>query len=173
MDTPEGIGWYRPNPRGILPLDDRFTVSRSLRSTLKKGIFEVRADTAFERVLRGCAQREETWISESFIRAYTVLHEAGYAHSVECWQGERLVGGLYGVALKGAFFGESMFSLERDASKVALVTLVHALRSGGFTLLDTQWWTPHLGQFGAYEVPAHTFSRLLTHALAQNARFTL
>lgn len=173
MDTPEGIGWYKPDPRGVIPLDDRFTVSRSLRSTIRKMVFEVRVDTAFESVLRGCAQREETWISEAFIRAYTALHEAGYAHSVECWRNDTLVGGLYGVALKGAFFGESMFSLERDASKVALVALVERLRAGGFTLLDTQWWTPHLAQFGAYEVSARTFSRLLKHALAQEARWTV
>lgn len=173
MDTPDGIGWYRPDPRGIIPLDDRFTVSRSLRSTLRKGLFEVRVDTAFASVMRGCAQREETWISEAFVQAYTALHEAGYAHSVECWQYDRLVGGLYGVALQGAFFGESMFSLERDASKVALVHLVERLRLGGFTLLDTQWWTPHLAQFGAYEVPAPAFSRLLAHAMKQRARWSV
>lgn len=173
MDTPEGIGWYSPDPRGIIPLDDRFAVSRSLRSTLRKGVFEIRVDTAFAEVLRGCANREETWISEDFIRAYAALHDAGYAHSVECWRDGALVGGLYGVALKGAFFGESMFSRERDASKVALVALVERLRAGGFTLLDTQWWTPHLAQFGAYEVSAPTFSRLLRLAMRQESRWLL
>jgi len=165
------IRWYSPDPRTILPLGD-FVISRSLRQTLRRGLFAVRSDTAFEAVIRACADRPETWISEVIIQSYLVLHRLGYAHSVEAWNGEELAGGLYGVALGGAFFGESMFSRAADASKVALVALVEALRGTGFTLLDTQFTTPHLTRFGAREIPRPEYLDLLRAALTVHARFS-
>jgi leucyl/phenylalanyl-tRNA--protein transferase len=158
------IHWYSPDPRAIFPLD-KFKVSRSLRQTLKKGTFEIRVDTAFEEVMRACASREETWISEEIIRSYVVLHRLGYAHSVEAWREGKLAGGLYGVALGGAFFGESMFSRARDASKVALVYLVERLKEKDFQLLDTQYLTPHLAHFGAIEIARHKYLVLLKKAV--------
>jgi leucyl/phenylalanyl-tRNA---protein transferase len=167
------IGWYAPDPRAVVPLDDRFRVSRSLRRLVRQGTYSVTTDRAFEGVIRACAApapgRESTWISEEIEDAYTALHHLGFAHSVECWQGEDLVGGLYGVALRGAFFGESMFHTARDASKVALVHLVERLRAGGFVLLDTQFLTDHLARFGAYEVPRALYERQLSDALTVDA----
>ena len=162
------IYWYAPDPRTVLPLDG-FHVSKNLAKLVRRGRFEVTSDQAFESVIRACADREETWISEEIIAAYTALHRLGYAHSVECWQGGALAGGLYGVALGGAFFGESMFHRARDASKVALVHLVRQLRRGGFRLLDTQFTTEHLKRFGAIEIPRRVYERRLADALAVEA----
>ncbi len=151
-DSRDGeIHWYSPDPRAIIPLDT-FKISRSLKQTIKKNIFEIRIDHSFEDVIRNCAKRDDTWISEEIVQSYLELHRLGYAHSVESWQNNKLVGGLYGVALVGAFFGESMFSLIKDASKVALVVLVERLKQKGFKLLDTQYITPHLKKFGAVEI---------------------
>lgn len=164
------ILWYSPDPRAILPLD-AFRVMRSLRQRIRKGGFEVRIDTCFEKVMRHCAQREETWISEAIIEAYTALHRKGSAHSVETWIDGHLAGGLYGVAIGGAFFGESMFSLESGGSAIALVTLVDRLRAGGFTLLDVQFMTPHLARFGAIEIPRREYLSRLIPAVERNATF--
>ncbi|MBB4265626.1 leucyl/phenylalanyl-tRNA--protein transferase [Roseospira visakhapatnamensis] len=160
--------WVDPERRGILPLTG-FHVPRSLRKTLRQGRFEVRVDTAFLAVLRGCAApmpgRPDTWINAEIEALFTELHARGTAHSIECWRGDRLVGGLYGLALAGAFFGESMFSTESDASKVALCHLVARLVAGGFTLLDTQFITDHLARFGAREVTRATYLGLLDEAM--------
>jgi leucyl/phenylalanyl-tRNA---protein transferase len=166
--------WIDPDPRGVLPLGG-FHVSRRLRRTLRGGHYEIRVDSAFEAVMRGCAaateQRPKTWINDEILRLYGALFETGFAHSVEAWQEGELVGGLYGVALRGAFFGESMFSRASDASKVALVHLVARLIKGGFRLLDTQFVTDHLRGFGAIEVPRGEYHRLLEAALAVDAHF--
>lgn len=170
-DSRDGsIRWYSPDPRGVLPLG-AFRVSRSLRQTVRKRTYEVRFDTAFEQVIRSCAEREETWISEGIVRSYLALHRLGAAHSVEAWRKDLLAGGLYGVALGGAFFGESMFSRARDASKVALVALVERLRAHGFELLDTQFLTPHLAQFGTEEMPRADYLMLLKEAVAKERSF--
>ena len=144
------IGWFSPDPRGIIPLDT-FHVPARLARIVRSGRFEIRVDTAFESVMRACAERPDdgTWISEDIVQSYLALHRLGLAHSVEAWRRGALVGGLYGVHLGGAFFGESMFHRETDASKVALVALVDRMQRRGFALLDTQWVTPHLEQFGA------------------------
>jgi len=166
------IAWFSPDPRAIIPLDDRFHIPHGLRRVLKKGRFQITIDQDFEAVIRGCATSHgSTWISDEIIRAYCQLHRDGYAHSVETRLEGRLVGGLYGVHLGGAFFGESMFHRVTDASKVALVALVERLRAHGFVLLDTQWQTPHLAQFGTYEVPRSEYLRLLRAALARDCRF--
>jgi leucyl/phenylalanyl-tRNA--protein transferase len=166
--------WIDPEKRGILPLD-HFHVPARLRRTVRSGRFEVRCDTAFRQVIEACAQpgpgRSETWINQEIVRLYGELHKMGRAHSVESWRGERLVGGLYGVALGGAFFGESMFSRESEASKVALVHLVARLKKGGFRLLDTQFVTDHLSQFGAREIHRDGYRELLAAALDVNATF--
>src|SRR5436190_8393437 len=165
--TPGEIRWYSPDPRGVLPLD-AFHVPARLARTLRRASFEIRIDTAFRDVIQGCADRDDedgNWIDREIIESYCALHEKGFAHSVEAWQDGRLAGGLYGVALGGAFFGESMFHRVRDASKAALVGLVERLRSRGFVLLDTQWVTEHLLQFGAIEVPRRQYLRLLDEAL--------
>jgi leucyl/phenylalanyl-tRNA---protein transferase len=164
------IGWYSPDPRAIFPLE-QFKTPRSLKLTIKKGSFEVRVDTEFERVMRGCARRDETWISEEIVRSYVRLFELGYGHSVETWRGDRLVGGLYGVSVGGAFFGESMFSAERDASKVALAFLVHRMKEREFELLDTQYVTPHLVRFGAVEISKGAYMKKLQSALKQECIF--
>lgn len=168
------IHWIDPHHRGVLPLD-RVHVPRRLRRTVRSGRYEIRADTAFREVIAGCAQpaedRHDTWINPTIERLYVELHQMGFAHSIEAWHEGKLVGGLYGVALGAAFFGESMFSLARDASKVALVDLVVRLRLGGYTLLDTQFLTRHLAHFGAVEVPRAAFRRQLATALARQAQF--
>jgi len=157
-----------PDQRGLIPLD-RFHIPARLRRTVRGQPFDIRVDAAFDAVVDGCAQaaagREDTWINAPIRRLYAQLHARGFAHSIECWRGERLVGGLYGVTLGGAFFGESMFSCERDASKVALVHLVARLRLGGWTLLDAQFMTEHLAGFGAVETPQSVYLRLLKAAL--------
>jgi leucyl/phenylalanyl-tRNA--protein transferase len=166
--------WIDPEKRGIMPLD-RFKIPRRLRKTVRQQSFKVKADTAFEDVIRLCAEpvddRKETWINEEIVKLYVDLFEIGRAHSVECWLDDQLVGGLYGVALGGAFFGESMFSRVTDASKVALVHLVARLKQGGYTLLDTQFVTNHLNQFGAVEIHRNGYRQLLSSALDKNATF--
>ena len=164
------IGWFSPDPRAIIPLDG-LRVSRSLRRTLRRKPFELASDRDFGGVIRACAARPETWISEEIVAAYAQLFGLGLAHTVETWQDGVLVGGLYGVALGGAFFGESMFSAVADASKVALVDLVRRLRAGGFTLLDTQFMTDHLRGIGAIEVPRDDYLAMLEDALPIAARW--
>ena len=158
------IRWYAPDPRAILEHENLY-VSRSLRATLRKRIYEVSIDTVFESVMRCCAEREDTWINESFIATYTQLHYTGLAHCVEAWKNGELVGGLYGVALGGAFMGESMFSRATDASKVCLVALVEQLKARGFVLHDVQFWTPHLATLGMTEIPRKQYERRLRSAL--------
>jgi leucyl/phenylalanyl-tRNA--protein transferase len=164
--------WVSPEKRGIIPLD-AFHVPHRLARTVRSGQFTVTADQAFADVMLACAApapgREETWINGEILRLYTALHAGGHAHSIECWQNGALVGGLYGVRLGAAFFGESMFSHERDASKVALVHLVEALRRGGFVLLDTQFITAHLTRFGAIEIPRAHYLVKLADALNREA----
>jgi leucyl/phenylalanyl-tRNA---protein transferase len=163
---PGEIRWYSPDPRGIIPLD-AFHVPARLARVARSGRFEIRVDSDFAAVMRGCTERREpegTWIDDDIFDSYVALQQAGFAHSVEAWQEDRLVGGLYGVALGGAFFGESMFHRVADASKVALVALVERLRARGFVLLDTQWVTGHLAQFGAREMPRRHYLRLLANA---------
>jgi leucyl/phenylalanyl-tRNA--protein transferase len=166
------IGWFSPDPRGVLPLDT-FHASGRLRRVVRQGRFRVEVDRAFEDVMRACAKRpgEGTWISEEIVDSYLELHRLGHAHSVETWQGDELVGGLYGVHLGGVFFGESMFHRVTDASKVALVALVDRLVAGGFSLLDVQWLTPHLATFGAVEIPRALYLRRLRKALVLDVKF--
>jgi len=172
-EDPE-LFWVDPDPRGVLPLEN-FHLPRRLKRTLRSGLYEVRVDTAFEAVMRGCAEptaiRPKTWINEEILRLYGALFDRGLAHSVEAWTGDELMGGLYGVALGGAFFGESMFSRGRDASKVALVHLVARLIAGGFRLLDTQFVTEHLERFGAIAISRAEYHRQLEQALTINAEF--
>lgn len=165
------ICWFSPDPRCIFEFD-RFRVSRSLRQVLRRGTFEVRVDTAFDEIIRACAERTEgTWISDEITAVYTELHRRGHAHSLESWQDDKLAGGLYGVTIGGAFFGESMFHRVTDASKVALVALVDRLKDRGFSLLDVQWSTPHLERFGAVEIPQKEYLSRLEQALALSCRF--
>jgi leucyl/phenylalanyl-tRNA---protein transferase len=171
---PGEIRWYSPDPRGIIPLDT-FHASRRLSRVVRQGRFEVRIDHDFEAVIRACASREDedgSWIDDEILQSYCALHQRGLAHSVETWQDGALAGGLYGVAIGGAFFGESMFHRVTDASKVAMVALVERLRARGFVLLDTQWVTDHLTQFGAIEIPRRRYLRLLDAALRVEANFT-
>jgi len=166
--------WVEPKLRGVLPLN-RFHLPRRLARTVRSGIFEMRIDSDFEGVIAGCAAprggRQETWINEPIRRLYGELFRLGHVHTVEAWREGRLAGGLYGVKLGAAFFGESMFAKERDASKVALVHLVARLKQGGFRLLDAQFMTAHLAQFGAIAVPRDGYVRLLDEALGQEAAF--
>jgi leucyl/phenylalanyl-tRNA--protein transferase len=162
--------WVDPRRRGVLPLD-RLHVSRRLARSFLKGDFEIRVDGDFAGVLAACADRDETWINAEIKRLYRDLHRMGYAHSVEIWQEGALAGGLYGVALGAAFFGESMFSRRRDASKLALVALVARLRAGGFRLLDTQFVTPHLARLGAVEISRAAYHRELEAAVNRPASF--
>jgi leucyl/phenylalanyl-tRNA---protein transferase len=165
------IRWYAPDPRAILE-HDNLSVSRSLRATIRKGIYEIRIDTAFEEVMRHCANRTETWINAEFIKTYTYLHLAGVTHSVEAWQDGRMVGGLYGVALGAAFMGESMFSHATDASKVCLVALVEHLKTRGYLLHDTQFTTPHLQTLGVTEISRATYEKRLKEALRKRCTWT-
>jgi leucyl/phenylalanyl-tRNA--protein transferase len=170
------ISWYSPDPRGVMPLDT-FHVPSRLQRTLRRSPLQVHVDTAFPEVMRACAEAERdsegggTWINDEIIASYCALHALGYAHSIEVRAGDRLVGGLYGVALGGAFFGESMFHTATDASKIALVTLIERLRDRGFTLLDTQWVTPHLEQFGAIEIPRPDYLQRLEASLPLDVKF--
>jgi len=174
-DDPE-LYWIDPEWRGVIPLD-AFHVSRRLRRTVRQGHFETTADTAFGEVVEACAEstrgRPDSWINHEIAAAYAELARLGHAHSVECWLERKLVGGLYGVSLGGAFFGESMFSRQRDASKVALVHLVARLRRGGYAMLDTQFITKHLEQFGAIEIPRDDYRQLLAAALEVEGQFAV
>lgn len=164
------VHWIDPRRRGVLPLDG-FHISRSLAKRIRSGRFRATTDTAFEAVVEACAERDETWISQRIQRLYLQLHRLGFAHSVEIWEDGALVGGVYGVALGAAFFGESMFSRATDASKVALALAVDRLRAGGFRLFDTQFLTPHLASLGGKEIPRAEYHRLLSEALAGSASF--
>jgi leucyl/phenylalanyl-tRNA--protein transferase len=166
-----GVEWFSPDPRGVLPLDDRFHVPSRLQRLIRQGRFEIRVDTRFADVMRSCAVRDETWITPEIVDSYVELHRLGFAHSVETWRQGQLVGGLYGVALRGAFFGESMFHQEADASKVALCALVERLRARGYALLDIQWVTPHLAQFGATEVGRKRYLKMVDQSLKVDCRF--
>ncbi|MEM7741364.1 MAG: leucyl/phenylalanyl-tRNA--protein transferase [Pseudomonadota bacterium] len=167
--------WVKPKQRGVFPLDS-FHIPRSLRKVVRQDVFDVRVDQAFEKVIMLCASpeagREDTWINDEIRAAYTQLHQRRHAHSVECYIDDELVGGLYGVSIGGAFFGESMFSLVNDASKVALCHLVGRLKIGGYRLLDSQFLTPHLARFGAVEWPEDVYERQLADALDVEAHFT-
>jgi len=160
----ESIQWFSPDPRAILPLED-FHVPHALRRLVRKRVFGTTIDNAFSKVIEACAKREDTWINVEIIESYTRLHELGSAHSIEAWKEGALAGGLYGVAVGGAFFGESMFHHVTDASKIALVALVEHLRARKFALLDTQWLTPHLQQFGGIEISRDHYLRLLRSAV--------
>jgi len=162
------VFWVEPRRRAILPLD-RFRLSRSLRKTLRSGEYRVTCDTAFAEVVKRCAEREETWINADIEESYRLLHDRGHAHSIECWHEGELAGGLYGVGLGAAFFGESMFSARRDASKVALAWLVARLKVGGYRLLDCQFMTDHLRSLGAVEVTQEDYLALLESALSAGA----
>ncbi|MEI9928507.1 MAG: leucyl/phenylalanyl-tRNA--protein transferase [Sphingomonas sp.] len=168
----DGVYWVEPKLRGILPLDG-FHLSHSLRKTIASDRFRVTADAAFERIIALCAEsaedRPDTWINGPIGRVFTELHRRGFAHSIECWEGDRLVGGLYGLALGRAFFGESMVTRVRDASKVAIAWLVARLRAGGFMLLDCQFQTDHLASLGAIEIPRDDYIALLGAALGESA----
>jgi leucyl/phenylalanyl-tRNA--protein transferase len=163
-DASGRIDWYAPDPRAIIE-HAHFHRSRSLRATIRKGLYDIRVDTAFAAVMRACAARPATWINEEFVRAYTALHQAGLAHSVEAWREGRLVGGLYGVSLGGVFCGESMFSHAPDASKVCLAALIDRLVARGFVLHDVQFMTPHLASLGASLIPRAEYERRLAAAL--------
>ncbi|MDE0921614.1 leucyl/phenylalanyl-tRNA--protein transferase [Aurantimonas coralicida] len=169
-----GIFWIDPTERGILPLDG-FHLPRSLRKTIRRAPFDIRVDTAFAAVVDGCAEaapgRMETWINGQIRSLTLALAQEGFAHSVEAWDGDALVGGLYGVSLGGAFFGESMFSRRTDASKVALAYLWERLCRGGYQLLDTQFLTGHLERFGAIEIDRDTYQALLAEAITVDATF--
>ena len=173
---PGEIRWYSPDPRGIIPLE-AFHVPSRLARVVRAGRFRIEIDRDFESVIRACAEAERrdgdpgTWIDGEIIESYCALHRAGLAHSVEARQDGRLMGGLYGVALGGAFFGESMFHRATDASKVALVALVERLRARGYQLLDLQWVTPHLEQFGAIEIPRRTYLKMLEEAVTIDVEF--
>jgi len=170
------IRWFSPDPRGIIPLDT-FRISNRLARTWRSGRFEIAIDRAFAEVMTACATivRDPadpgTWITQDIVDSYVALHRLGLAHSVEAWRGGQLAGGLYGVALGGVFFGESMFHRETDASKIALIALVARLNQRGFRLLDTQWSTPHLEQFGAVEIPRREYLRRLARALRVTCTF--
>jgi leucyl/phenylalanyl-tRNA--protein transferase len=170
------IRWFSPDPRGIIPLD-AFTPPRRLERLWRQQRFEIRIDKAFDEVIRACAEIERdpddpgTWITPEIVESYGTLHARGIAHSVEAWREGRLAGGLYGVALGGAFFGESMFHRETDASKIALMALVERLRERGYQLLDTQWTTAHLARFGAIDVSRREYLRRLERALRVSCDF--
>lgn len=170
MDNRGEIGWFSPDPRGVIPLDE-FHVPHGLKRTLRNNPFEIRIDTAFSEVMEGCADRKTTWISREIVNSYEKLFELGYAHSVETWREGKLQGGLYGISIGGAFFGESMFSRETDASKVALVALVERLKARNFQLLDTQWTTDHLSRFGCREIPRYDYLMQLNRALLVTTTF--
>ncbi len=168
-DDPE-IHWVDPRRRGVFPLDG-FHISRSLARRIRRADWQVTTDRAFRAVVLGCADRAETWINAEILSLYEALHAAGRAHSLEVWEGEELVGGVYGVVLGAAIIGESMFSRRTDASKLALAFLIHRLRAGGFTLFDTQFLTPHLKSLGAVEITRAEYHRRLSAALPRQAQF--
>jgi len=166
----DSIAWFSPDPRAIIPLEG-FHVPHALGRVARKKLFEIKIDKCFGEVVRACAKRRDTWINSEIIESYEGLHELGYAHSVEAWKNQKLAGGLYGVAVGGAFFGESMFHRVTDASKIALVALVEHLRAQKFALLDTQWTTPHLQQFGAIEIPRAQYLKMLKRAVDLPRKF--
>ncbi len=166
----EDIFWVDPKIRAILPLH-QFHLPHSLRKFIKRAPFDIRINTCFETVMRACANRKDTWINDIILHAYTQLHKRGFAHSIEIWQAEQLVGGLYGVQINAAFFGESMFSTQDNASKFALAYLVARLRQGGFQLLDCQFQTAHLARFGTIEIPRTRYHDLLRAAIEEEADF--
>ena len=170
MDSRGDIAWFSPDPRGIIPLDG-LHIPHGLKRALRKKPFEIRYDTAFPDVIDGCGERTTTWISPEIKRSYLKLHELGYSHSVECWDEDGLAGGLYGLAIGGAFFGESMFSRKPEASKIALVHLVDRLKEKGFELLDTQWSTSHLETLGCIDIPRYEYMGRLERALLVKTRF--
>ncbi len=168
------LRWFDPPIRALIPLDEQFHIPRRLQRTINHQPYGLKVDTAFEQVMRACAapraDHPDTWINEEIIRLYTALHRQGNAHSIEAWKDGVLVGGLYGVSLGAAFFGESMFSRATDASKISLVALVTLLRQGGFRLLDTQFQTDHLAQFGTFEVTRDVYHHMLAEALGHKAQ---
>ncbi|GHE03503.1 leucyl/phenylalanyl-tRNA--protein transferase [Defluviimonas sp. 20V17] len=164
------LQWIDPRQRGIFPMQN-FHISRSLRRKILRRPFQITADTDFAGVMAGCADRPETWINPEIETLTRALHRAGHAHSLEVWDGAELVGGVYGVTLGAAFFGESMFSRRPDGSKIALAYLMHRLRVGGFTLFDTQFLTDHLASLGAIEIPRAAYRTLLAEALRRRADF--
>ena len=170
------IEWFMADPRTIIPLDDRFRVRRSLRQQMRKTDYQIKIDTDFPTVIRACARHhavdeEEVWLSDEMISLYVELHRRNFAHSIEVWSGDSLVGGLYGVALKAAFFGESMFSRATSASQIALVALVERLRERGYRLLDAQMRTPHIGFFGAMDLTHDEYLATLSEAMLDDCRF--
>ncbi|MCE9519892.1 MAG: leucyl/phenylalanyl-tRNA--protein transferase [Verrucomicrobia bacterium] len=165
------LSWFSPDPRGILPIAD-FHVPRSTRAELLRSGFEIRVNTMFNNVVLACSGRQQTWITKEIITSYERLHKMGYAHSVETWRDDKLLGGLYGVSIGGAFFGESMFSNAPSASKAALVWLMEHLKNRSFILHDTQWTTPHLAMFGGYEIPRDDYIRTLEGAVLLPVNFT-
>ena len=173
MAVDGSVQWFSPDQRGVIPLD-RFRATRRLARVLRQRRFQCTINRAFREVISACASRADprgNWIDAEIIESYCVFHRAGYAHSVEVWDGEELAGGLYGVSLRGAFFGESMFHHVRDTSKVALCVLVDRLKDRGYRLLDVQWLTPHLSQFGAIEIPRSRFLMMLDESMRYNCRF--
>lgn len=164
------LTWFSPLLRGVMPLDDGFHIPHGLKRAMKRRPFEVKWNSDFRGTMKGCAERERTWIDATILESYCLLHRLGFAHSVECHDADGLQGGLYGVALGKAFFGESMFSRKTDASKIALVALVDELKSRGFLLLDTQWLTPHLRTFGGLEIPRDEYQKRLKRALGSPGR---
>ena len=164
------LSWFSPDPRGVLPMDE-WHVPRSVRSMLRKRAFDIRVNTAFKEVIRACGMRPETWITRQIIASYEALHSLGYAQSIETWENGELVGGLYGVCVGGAFFGESMFSKVTGGSKASLVWLMQHLQEREFLLHDTQWTTPHLAMFGGREIPRKQYLKLLGEAIRKPVRF--
>ena len=165
------LHWFAPDPRAIIDLD-AVSVSRSLRAVIRRGVFKITVNQAFGEVIRACAERDEgTWISDEIASAYAALHELGFAHSVESWRDGELAGGLYGVSIGAAFFGESMFHRATDASKVALVALAERMNERGLTLLDVQFMTPHLRRFGAVEIPRREYEGRLRRAIQRPVSF--
>ena len=165
------IEWYYTNERTLIPLDDHFRYPKSLQRAINQNRFEVRIDSAFEQVVEGCADRETTWISKELRSLYFNLHQAGWAHSFETWQDEKLAGGILGIAIRGVFIGESMFFKIPEGSKVAMVKLVEHLRSRGYSLFDAQLMNPHLARFGAYEIDDQSYQNLLQKALTKPCVF--
>ena len=170
-DPDEGLGWFGSRERTLIPLDDRFRYPTSLRRVINQDRFEVRINQAFEEVVHGCADRETTWISDELKDIYFALHEAGWAHSFETWQGDQLAGAILGIVIRGAFIGESMFFRIPEGSKVAMVKLVEHLRAQDFALFDVQMMNPHLERFGAYVVQNREYERLLKAAIARQCQF--
>ena len=170
-DPDEGLGWFGSRERTLIPLDDRFRYPTSLRRVINQDRFEVRINQAFEEVVHGCADRETTWISDELKDIYFALHEAGWAHSFETWQGDQLAGAILGIVIRGAFIGESMFFRIPEGSKVAMVKLVQHLRAQEFVLFDVQMMNPHLERFGAYVVQNREYERLLKGAIARQCQF--